>query len=274
MGKDLKCMEKGRFCAVWCMSQPPLNSSCSFHPSVPDANTVPWGFMSIATSLGVYPSDPDQHTALQKYNESLPQNITRPGGELVEMMITPLILILENPTDIYHPNVNKTIVSARPFFFVSDNYTTNQVKEMLSKNCTSFNVADPILLNSTGNIQPGSVAQLYRGDTAALLIQGYDNTNEQRDNQTLVPNPPFPSNVSVGAWVCMNRTIGASIPLMHGGSPRRWVIPVIAVLSLLATIVFCCLMIHCRRGKKPEPVHQPMPYVPLLERREKDHLGE
>ena len=90
---------------------------------------------------------------------------------------------------------------------------------------------------------------MYRGDTAAMVLQGYDNANEQRDNPNLAPNPPFPPNVGVGVWVCMNATIGRSIPLMRGVPPRPWKVPLIVVGTLLTLAL---LLLLCRCGERAE----------------------
>ena len=191
-------------------------------------------------------------TSPPKYYESLPQNITRPGGELVEMMITPLNVTVDNSLDLNTTTRKTTIVPYRPFFFVSDNYTTSQVKSVIKWNCTAFSASDPISFNSTGNIQPGSVLQLYRGDTAAMILQGYDNANEQRDNPNLAPNPPFPSNVSVDAWLCMNATIGRSIPLMHGPRFRPWKLGLEIAGSILLTGLIVWGLYKCLKKDKLE----------------------
>lgn len=106
------------------------------------------------------------------------------------------------------------------FSFVSDNYTAGQIHNAIMTGCAAYDdfdlaIADPISLNSTGNIQPGNVLQFYRGDSAAVLLQGYDNAMELPGSPNLVPNPPLPPDTIPIAWECLNRTIGASIPLMH-----------------------------------------------------------
>ena len=153
-------------------------------------------------------------------------DITRPGGELVEMMVTP-----QNIT--FDPNTGEHLNAlARPFFFVSDSYTVNQVSNALAESCLISNISDPIPFNLTGNMQPGNLLQYYRGDSAAILLEGYDNSKEPSDSPNLVPNPPFPLNVSVDAWSCLNQTIGASVPLMNTASGfPQWAIALIVVLS-------------------------------------------
>lgn len=148
-----------------------------------------------------------------KYYQSFPQNVTRPGGELVEITIT--------QTDV-----------TPPYSFVSDNYTVGQVSNTLNDNCFGLTISDPILLNSTGNIRRGSVLQYYRGDSAAILLRGYE------DAQGLPGNLPFPPSVNATTWACLNSTIASSIPLM---SPPGYHFPWWGVLLITFGIVaFCC----------------------------------
>jgi hypothetical protein len=103
-----------------------------------------------------------------------------------------------------------------PFFFVSDNYTVGQVRNALDENCFGLTISDPIQFNSTGNIQYGSVVQYYRGDSAAILLRGYEDAMESPNNS------PFQLTINVTTWACLNGTIGASIPLMNRSSGHRF----------------------------------------------------
>jgi hypothetical protein len=52
-------------CAMRRVSRPLLNFSRSFHLSAPVLNwTLPWGFLPISTSLGIYPSTSDANVNL------------------------------------------------------------------------------------------------------------------------------------------------------------------------------------------------------------------
>jgi hypothetical protein len=218
---------------------PLLNFSCSFHPIPPPANTLPWGFVPIvilleirALEIEVNPvsvmllSTPWLTTLIKplpQYYYSLPQNITRPGGEVVEMTIT--------------SRANGTL----PFSFVSDAFTAGEVNGTIITNCIDAIVSDPIPFNSTGNIQPRSVVQYYRGGTAAILLQGYDNSKESPSSSNPVPNPPFPPSINITSWECLNSTIGESLPLMNGGSGfPHWAIALCAILPIL--LILCCFI--------------------------------
>lgn len=137
------------------------------------------------------------------------------------------------------PNANNT----PSFFFISDTYSAGEVKGAITLNCTDVTASDPIPFNSTGDIQPGSVVQFYRGDSAAILLQGYDDAKESPGYPSSIPNPPFPSSVNMTTWGCLNSTIGASIPLLNGppGVPF-WaiLISVVLPLFLIGFILYKC----------------------------------
>jgi len=130
----------------------------------------------------------------------LPQNTSRPGGEVVGVTIT--------------PNANKSV----QFHLISDRHSATEVKNAIQGNCSSVTVGEPTAFNSTNGVRPDTVVQFYRGDSAAILLQGYDNTREMPGRPDLVPNPPFPSSVNMSTWTCLNYTIGESIPLMNSAS--------------------------------------------------------
>ena len=137
-------------------------------------------------------------------------------------------------------------VDGPSFFFVSDNYTAFEIKGMIPKACLGFpdTISDPIPFNSTGNIQLGSVVQYYRGDSAAMVLQGYDDAMELPGWQDLMHNPPFPPHVSSPIWDCFNTSIGDAIPLVRGEIIPGWEIALSVVFSLL----FLCLSFllwHC-----------------------------
>lgn len=113
------------------------------------------------------------------------------------------------------PNVNNMV----QFRFVSDRHSATEVQTAIRTNCSDVTVKDPIPFNSTNGLRLDTVVQFYRGDSAAMLLQGYDSTGELPGSPGLVPNPPFPSSVNTNTWACLNYTIGESIPLMNAASP-------------------------------------------------------
>jgi hypothetical protein len=131
-----------------------------------------------------------------------------------------------------------------PFFFVSDMYSVGEVKASINASCIDMIVSDPIPFNSTGNINPGSVVQYYRGDSAAIVLRGYEDAKEMPGNLSMVPNPPFPPNINMSGWACLNSTVGGSIPLMHGGSglpPYKIALCVVLPSSFVLGICYYCI---------------------------------
>ena len=195
----------------------------------------------------------------QQY-QSLPPNITRPGGELVEFTLF---------------SFNKQSTEGGPFpngiyeafFFVSDNYTASEIKNTTYACDYVWNVTQPIAFNSTGNIHMKDMVQRYRGDSAAIFFRRFDNTD------------PISSAVQSPAWPCLNSTIGASIPLIATSHPpKRSVIVGGAVggtlgfICLLAGLIYFFCRRHRRRGSSD--------YSPVIEKQSSDskidfpHLSE
>ena len=145
------------------------------------------------------------------------------------------------------PNNQTTWTPTAPFFFVSDNYTASQIYHILDADYGYvMKISNLIPFNSTGNIQPESIVQFYRGDTAAIVLQGYDNTRELSDNPNLMQNPPFPPDAMADLWVTINTTIGASIPLMHGRSSHTVAIGVTVGVLVFVALLSWFLYPHCR----------------------------
>lgn len=130
------------------------------------------------------------------------------------------------------PKVNGT----SPFFFVSDSFSAGEVKRTILQNCSDVTIDGPIPFNSTGDLQFNSVVQLYRGDSAAILLHDYNNTVEVPGNQSLVPNPPFPASINMSTWACLNYTIGESIPLMNAA-----IVPSPSIATLWCFLFFSLL---------------------------------
>jgi len=100
------------------------------------------------------------------------------------------------------------------FFFISDSDSAMEVQGAIQGNCSDVTVGDPIPFNSTNNLQLDTVVQYYRGDSAAILLRGYDSTRESSGSPNFTS---FPPSVNMSTWGCLNYTIGESIPLMGSG---------------------------------------------------------
>ena len=149
-------------------------------------------------------------------------------------------------------STDNTYIVYRSLYLVADLYSGNETQKAIN-HCGGLNItiSGPILFNSTGNIEPGSVVQYYRGDSAAITLQGYDNTKGLSDNKTLVPNPPFPDNTWKEAWDCINKTTGETIPLMEGGpplSPGGIVGIVVSLVFVFVVLPSICFYRHKKRN--------------------------
>lgn len=129
---------------------------------------------------------------------------------------------------------------ALPFWLVSDGYSASEVKGAINSNCSDVAVGEPVPLNSKWDVQATSLVQLYRGDSAAVFLLGYNNTKESPGSPYVVPNPPFPPSVNMTTWVCLNLTIGESIPLLNAASsltPSIFMLWCFLLYSFLRSIV-------------------------------------
>lgn len=113
------------------------------------------------------------------------------------------------------------------FYLVTDTDTANSMVTILQQNCSSvlssavsntpaaYNVTDP---NSP---KPEEVVQYYRASSAALMLEGYNNTSQLSDD-TALPDTPLPTNIDTTLLTCLNETIGAALPLVDGANPTAW----------------------------------------------------
>jgi len=113
------------------------------------------------------------------------------------------------------------------FYLVSDNNTATGMVSILQKNCSSFlnsgvsNTPVPYNVSDPNSPKPEEVVQYYRASSAALMLEGYNNTAQLSDNTTL-PDTPLPANVDTNLLACLNQTIGAAVPLVDAANPTAW----------------------------------------------------
>jgi len=113
------------------------------------------------------------------------------------------------------------------FYLLTDTETADAMAPILKKNCSSalnsgvsnkrvpYNISDP---NSP---KPEEVVQYYRASSAALVLEGYNNTAQLSDNTSL-PDTPLPTNIDTNLLMCLNETIGYAIPLVNAANPTGW----------------------------------------------------
>src|ERR1700679_232945 len=99
-------------------------------------------------------------------------------------------MMISTSTSAWDPDLKRlNVTPTLPFFFVSDNYTVNQVGTALVSTCIDMSMGDPVPFNPAGNIGQGSVLQSFRGGTGVVVLPGYTNAQQLSGNPNLVPNP-------------------------------------------------------------------------------------
>lgn len=85
---------------------------------------------------------------------------------------------------------------------------------------------------------PEQAVGYYRGSSAAMLLDGYNNTAQVTDsNLQDLEDTPFPSVANTAFFQCVNATIGDSIPLVIGmGAVANATPPVVASPSIFSTV--------------------------------------
>ncbi|KAF8917018.1 hypothetical protein CPB85DRAFT_1559151 [Mucidula mucida] len=106
------------------------------------------------------------------------------------------------------------------FRIVSDNDTVVDLIDIINSNCssrlttTSTTAApfDPSL------IKPEQIVQYYRASSAALSIDGYNNSAAfSNTDDSSIQDTPIPPSVDSALLECLNITIGTAIPLVDDG---------------------------------------------------------
>jgi len=113
------------------------------------------------------------------------------------------------------------------FYLVTDNNTATAMVTILQTNCSTVlnsgvsNTPVPYNLSDPNSPKPEEAIQYYRASSAALMLEGYNNTAQLLDDTSL-PDTPLPSNIDMSLLTCLNETIGAAIPLVDAASPMAW----------------------------------------------------
>ncbi|KAF8991256.1 hypothetical protein BDZ89DRAFT_973907 [Hymenopellis radicata] len=137
------------------------------------------------------------------YNDEygLPDNSSRPGGP--------------QSTAAFQSASTNTI-----FRIVSDNDTVVDLIDSINSNCssrltTTSTTAAPF---DAGLVKPEQIVQYYRASSAALSIDGYNNSAAlSNTDDSSIQDTPIPPSVDSALLECLNITIGTAIPLVDGG---------------------------------------------------------
>ncbi|OCH87880.1 hypothetical protein OBBRIDRAFT_795794 [Obba rivulosa] len=150
-------------------------------------------------------------------------NTSRPGGPMA--------------TAVFASDSNNST-----FMILADNSTVASLISSIAANCTynngsSSSVPLPYNGSSTSPPLPEQVIQYYRASSAALTLDGYNNTYALEGNSTTVV--PLPSWVDVVLLSCLNDTIGEGIPLISAADANC---RTLMSLGLLIASILCCLV--------------------------------
>jgi len=174
------------------------------YPIGPAGYGFPFFFWPLAFGGGAYGA----HYINDSDEYGSPDNSSRPGGPMV--------------TSAYVSNSTNTT-----FYLVTDNNTATALVPILQQNCSSVlnsgvsNAPVPYNGSDPNYPRPEEAVQYYRASSAALMLEGYNNTAQLSDNTSL-PDTPLPSNIDMNLLTCLNETIGVAIPLVDAANPTAW----------------------------------------------------
>ncbi|KAJ7645137.1 hypothetical protein DFH06DRAFT_1425900 [Mycena polygramma] len=121
------------------------------------------------------------------------------------------------------------------FRLVADNDTVADLMPIITANCSQFltssnSATAPVAFNESGE-KPEQVVQYYRASSAALTLDGYNNTAIfAPENSTA--DTALPSGVDTNLLDCLNSTIGPAVPLIDSATPA-FSPPAMGVLALV-----------------------------------------
>ncbi|KAJ7702681.1 hypothetical protein B0H17DRAFT_1157389 [Mycena rosella] len=145
-----------------------------------------------------------------------PDNSSRPGGP--------------QATAAFSSNTTGTT-----FRLVADNATTTFLAAAATANCSSFLAPVPTPALGNASVQPEQVVQYYRASSAALALDGYNNSAVSAP-ENATADTPLPAGIDTSLLECLNATIGQAVPLVDGA--RALAVPgagagVVALVMLL-----------------------------------------
>ncbi|KAJ7754636.1 hypothetical protein DFH07DRAFT_723987, partial [Mycena maculata] len=99
------------------------------------------------------------------------------------------------------------------FRLLADNATVNALVQNIGVNCSSYNISSTsAAFDPANNPQPEEVIAYYRASSAALSLDGYNNTAVFSPVNAIAV--PLLGDIDNPFTVCLNMTIQAAIPLV------------------------------------------------------------
>ena len=137
---------------------------------------------------------------------------------------------------------------------VADNSSVISVFQALVSNCSVTNSSDisPYYPSNNTWPVPEQVVQYYRASSFALSLDSYNNTAALASNAPVtntstpksVPVSPLPNSINNTFLVCLNTTVGASIPLVDPIS-KDDLYEIIGAAAFVGIIVLIILYNYC-----------------------------
>jgi hypothetical protein len=153
-----------------------------------------------------------------------PDNLSRPGGPMSQANF-----VSNSTGTAFHLLADKSTVASL-IFSIGTN-CSHSLAEASSTSPTTFNTSD---LNAP---KPEQAVEYYRASSAVLTLDGYNNT-ATLSNDTNTPDAPLPTGIDTTLLICLNQTIGFSVPISNAGlrsaGTGTGVIGLFWVLSFLA----------------------------------------
>ena len=186
-------------------------------------------FFFYPISYGSYPGYGP--TYIYDYEYGGPGNKSRPGGPLYYISIQPA-KSLEKGSCPEVPPMNLYVIADKP--------TLEAVGPAVLWSCSKNNYngwigEDKVRISKPKEFKgpaedpkgpvPEQAVSYYRGSSVALSLVGYNNTAQVTSytpgNPTSQVDTPFPPVVDSSFFMCVNRTLGESIPLVIGSAPYQ-----------------------------------------------------
>ncbi|TFK21339.1 hypothetical protein FA15DRAFT_645745 [Coprinopsis marcescibilis] len=166
------------------------------------------------------------------YEYGAPNNSTRPGGSMA-------YAIFPSPSDSTNPST---------FRFLSDNATValmifdvgiecEGLFDLSTFSSTPIAFTDSTGVGGTAGPGPEQAIQYYRASSAALTLDGYNNTATYGLEGSA--DSPLPASLDSELLTCLNTTIGVNLPLIDGATGLHAPIALHLVGSL--GVILCLL---------------------------------
>lgn len=138
------------------------------------------------------------------YEYGAPSNTSRPGGPMSYTIFTSGAIAPTTPST---------------FRFLADNNTVTLMRLEVEAACGTLidrgsSYGSAPLVESDTSPSPEQAVQYYRASSAVLTLDGYNNSATYAVEGTA--DSTLPENINQGLLLCLNETIGATLPLIDG----------------------------------------------------------